>query len=174
LQNYVNRPIHDKRLKSRIAVITNGALVRFGHANRRLTVMTTQSASAKADPLAGLGDAIESAAGALGDAGADARQAAKVAARKVKTAAHTGAYRAAYGASFGVVFGAVFLVELLPENNVFRRGLEDGAEAGFDAAIAKSAARRAGNRSTGAGEEDLNFDEDEAPKPAARKDDVGA
>src|ERR1700721_4301344 len=101
--------------------------------------MSAETTSVQADPLARLGERIETAAGSLGDAATNAKASARVAARKVKDAAHSGAYHTAYGAAFGVVFSAVFLVELLPANNVFRRGFEDRAEAGFDAAIAKSA-----------------------------------
>ena len=91
--------------------------------------MSTEATSA--DPLARLGERIETAAGSLGDAATNATASAKVAARKVKDAAHSGAYHTAYGAAFGVVFGAVFLVELLPQNNVFRRGFEDGQRKGL-------------------------------------------
>lgn len=108
--------------------------------------MSTKEATLDTDPLANLGDALETAAETLGDAATNARESATVAARKVKKTARSGVYHAAYGLSFGVVFAAVFVVELLPEDNLVRRGLEDGAEAGFDSAVAKSESRQAKRR----------------------------
>jgi hypothetical protein len=143
---------------------------------RSISIMTTEpEATLQPDPLASLGDAIESAAGSFNHAAANASASAKAAAQKVKTTANSGAYHAAYGVAYGVVFGAVFLVELLPENNVFRRGFEDGAEEGFDAAIAKSAERRAKRRTLIEAEEELDFDDEveahasEEAAPATKK-----
>jgi hypothetical protein len=135
--------------------------------------MSTEATSVQADPLARLGERIETAAGSLGDVATNATNSARVAARKVKDAAHSGAYHTAYGAAFGVVFGAVFLVELLPANNVFRRGFEDGAEEGFDAAIAKSAARNAKRRELIESADELPLEIDDTPPPRVRAEPAG-
>jgi hypothetical protein len=137
--------------------------------------MSAETTSVQADPLARLGERIETAAGSLGDAATNATASAKVAARKVKDAAHSGAYHSAYGVAFGVVFSAVFLVELLPANNVFRRGFEDGAEEGFDAAIAKSAARNSKRRELIESAEELPLEiDDTPPTPRERAETVRA
>jgi hypothetical protein len=128
--------------------------------------MSAETTSVQADPLARLGERIETAAGSLGDAATHATASARVAALKVKDAAHSGAYHSAYGVAFGVVFSAVFLVELLPQNNVFRRGFEDGAEEGFDAAIAKSATRKSKRRELIESADELPLEIDDTPSTA--------
>ena len=57
--------------------------------------MSTEATSVHADPLARLGERIETAAGSLGDAATNAKASAQAAARKVKDAAHSGAYQTA-------------------------------------------------------------------------------
>lgn len=98
------------------------------------------------DPLAVLGEALESAAETFSEATADARASAKVAARKAEKVVHSGLYRGSYWISYGLVFGAVFINELLPEGNVLRRGFEEGAEAGLLAAAGKRTRPKAAAR----------------------------
>lgn len=112
--------------------------------------------------LAGLGEALENAAGYLTAAGSTAGASVKTAAGKTGAAVSVGTYKAAYGVSYGIVFGSVFLKELLPERSAVRRGFEAGAEAAFEAAHARKAHAPA----------DVAEEEDEAPatpKKAARR-----
>lgn len=89
--------------------------------------------------FAGLGEALENAAGYLSAASSTAGASVKTAAGKTGAAVSVGTYKAAYGVSYGIVFGSVFLKELLPERSAVRRGFEAGAEAAFEAAHARKA-----------------------------------
>lgn len=110
--------------------------------------------------LAGLGEALENAAGYLTAAGSTAGASVKTAAGKTGAAVSVGTYKAAYGVSYGIVFGSVFLKELLPERSAVRRGFEAGAEAAFEAAHARKA-----HAPAEVGDEDAPA----APKKAARR-----
>jgi hypothetical protein len=95
--------------------------------------MATETESSDSKTFLMLGDTLESAAEALGEASVNLAESAKKAAKTTKRAIGIGFHKAAYGISYGVVYAAVFLVELLPEEHVIRRGFVEGAEAALDA-----------------------------------------